>query len=208
MKRIGLTQRVDTVHGYGERRDGLDQRWSKLFAELGYEVVALPNRIPVDLDAYLTALNLSALALTGGNSLTALDSGAEDIAPERDELEIALLEWASSKSFPLLGVCRGMQMMNHYYGGKLVTISGHVATDHRLISLTPSYKFSAKVNSYHNWCIPAGGLACELQPIATDEPGNIEAFIHPDKPQLGIMWHPEREAPFKPEDLALLKAFL
>ena len=45
MKRIGISQRVDTAPHYKERRDGLDQRWAPLLETLGFWPVIIPNTL-------------------------------------------------------------------------------------------------------------------------------------------------------------------
>ena len=50
-------------------------------------------------------------------------------------------------------------------------------------------------------------LSKKLEAIAIDEQGNIEAFTNKEKSILGIMWHPEREKPYKKNDIELVKNF-
>jgi N5-(cytidine 5'-diphosphoramidyl)-L-glutamine hydrolase len=209
MKRLGITQRVENIAAYSERRDCLDQRWSVLADELGYIPIPLPNIGNKSVSKLLDSLQLDAIILSGGNSITQLNPGALDVAPERDAFEIALINEASIRAIPILGVCRGMQMINLYCGGQLSTIKGHVAVRHKL-NIAPEYSeyILETVNSYHNWAIKLSDLAPDLIPIARDEQGNIEAFIYKTQAMLGIMWHPERERPFKQQDIKLIKKFL
>ena len=74
--------------------------------------------------------------------------------------------------------------------------------------INESYQLPKLVNSYHSWGIDANGLAKDLDIIAVDNDGNIEAFEHKKKKLLGIMWHPEREIPFNKLDIQLIKRFL
>ena len=85
----------------------------------------------------------------------------------------------------------------------MVSISGHVATTHRIISLDKNCALPANVNSFHQWSIPSEGLGEGLVPLATDSSGNIEAFVHKASQIKGIAWHPERNHPFHELDLAL-----
>jgi len=209
MKRLGITQRVENITAYGERRDCLDQRWSVLANELGYIPIPLPNIGKLDISNLLDSLQLDAIILSGGNSITKLNPTATDVAPERDIFEIALIEEGIKRAIPILGVCRGMQIINIYYGGQLLPIEGHVASYHKLnIASDYSEYILEMVNSYHNWAIKSSDLASGLIPIASDEKGSIEAFIHESKPVAGLMWHPERETPFKQQDIKLIKKFL
>ncbi len=90
MNRIGITQRVDVVQRYGERRDCLDQRWSDFVLQLGYIPMPLPNIASEKVAQLVEALELSAVILSGGNSIACLDTEAHDAAPERDAFENAL----------------------------------------------------------------------------------------------------------------------
>ena len=178
MKRIGITQRVECVKSYLERRDCLDQRWSEFIWELGCIPLPLPNILPSRVPELLDELKIDALLLSGGNSIASLNLLAVDVAPERDAFEIALLNEVWVRNITTLGICRGMQMINVYLGGELIPISGHVAVRHPIIPIDDNYLFPETINSYHNWGISPEGLADELEPIAVDIEGNIEAFEH------------------------------
>ncbi|MEX3074492.1 gamma-glutamyl-gamma-aminobutyrate hydrolase family protein [Vibrio alginolyticus] len=205
MKRVGISHRVDVIPSYGERRDSIDQAWYKLMLSLGWLPVPLAN-IPANyIDTLMESLDLSGIILSGGNSITELDPNADDSAPERDQFEYALIQYALEHDLPLIGVCRGMQIINHYFGGAFKQVEGHIATQHELIHLSADYDLPTSVNSFHRWAIPSTGLASPLRAIASDNMGNIEAFTHESRPVLGIMWHPEREDVFNQLDINLLK---
>jgi putative glutamine amidotransferase len=73
MRRIGITQRVEVVEDYEERRDCLDQRWGPLLRSMGLLPIPLCNRID-DVAGYVSALDLDGFLLTGGNDI----AGVED----------------------------------------------------------------------------------------------------------------------------------
>ena len=204
MKRLGITQRVENVQSHDERRDCLDQRWAEFAMQLGYLIVPLPNIPASHVLALLNNLQLDAILLSGGNSISVLNPAAEDAAPERDAFEVALLQEAMARDIPIVGICRGMQLINAELGGRLSWIKNHVAVRHQIKSVGES-QFPEQVNSYHAWSISATGLAAELTPLALDQEGNIEAFVCIKRRLLGIMWHPEREAPFNRLDIKLIK---
>ncbi len=208
MKRIGITQRVERIESYNESRDCLDQRWSTLLLEIGYIPIPLPNIKSNKVSSLLDALSLDGIIFSGGNSIAIVDEMANDISLERDTFEKALLKEAIRREINVLGVCRGMQILNVLLGGTLCKVQEHVAVKHPLSSLSDKYTFSKQVNSYHNWGITQKNLAKGLTPLAKDSDGNIEAFINEEKKTLGIMWHPERETPFDPNDIELIKRFL
>lgn len=212
MKRIGVTQRVEVVPGYGERRDCLDQAWTVLLGRLGWDLVPVPNNHS-DIAAWAQRQGLQGLVLSGGNDLAHLPS-AQRIAPERDATEHALLNWASESRLPVLGVCRGMQMLNVWLGGKLEPVVGHVACRHPVwpCENTPlpyaALSGYSEVNSFHDWGITPAGLAVNLVPHLRAADGSIEAFVHDTLPWVGIMWHPERNNENSAAlDLALLQSF-
>jgi len=207
MKRLGITQRVDNILEYSERRDSLDQNWYTFSLQLDFFPFPLPNLITEKNFNYLTDLKLDAFILSGGNSITKLDPLTRDSAPERDNFEKLLLENALHNNTPIVGICRGMQMINTYLGGELEKTKDHVNVYHSLISNNKNYDFPKKVNSFHEWIIPKSGLADTLEPIAYDNNGNIEAFVCKEKKILGIMWHPERDIPFNELNIELIKKF-
>jgi gamma-glutamyl-gamma-aminobutyrate hydrolase PuuD len=206
MKLIGLTQRVDNITSYGERRDALDQRWYSLLLELDMIPVPLPNISPSLVPVILKEFKLDGIILTGGNSLCHLDEFANDQAPERDAFELALIAHAEKLSIPMLGICRGMQVINHYFGGRLIEIKDHIAKDHKLVSIKSSISLPTIVNSYHSWTIPHDGLGHNLEAVGKDLSGNVEAFIHHTKRFAGLTWHPERESKPNMLDLNFIKS--
>jgi len=208
MRRIGITQRVESVHAYSERRDCLDQRWSTLVLELDCLPMPLPNIPPDQVSGLLDELQLDGVFFSGGNSIASLDPNVDDAAPERDVFESVLFREILKRDIPGIGVCRGMQVINLFMGGTLAPVVGHVAVRHPVVSINSDYDFPDMVNSYHNWCIPPAGLANGLEPIAFDAAGNIEAFKHVEKSLLGLMWHPEREVLFESLDIELIKSTL
>jgi gamma-glutamyl-gamma-aminobutyrate hydrolase PuuD len=209
LKRIGLTQRSHVVQGYSERRDMLDQRWAALIERLGGCALPLSNGVQ-DVNAYLDALDLEALILTGGNDLSVLPDAA-DSAPERDRFEAEAFSYFLQRGRPVLGVCRGAQIINHLAGGRLVRVSGHVGTRHELVwaDARPAYwERPIEVNSYHGWAIPADGLAPGMEALAWARDGTVEAFRATQARVDAIVWHPERETELGPATLAFLSASL
>jgi putative glutamine amidotransferase len=206
MRRIGISQRVEIVSSYGECRDCLDQRWSILLEQLGMLPVPVPNRLDKP-QAWLREMALDGFILSGGNDLCHLPD-ASNTSQERDSTEQAILKYASETERPVLGVCRGLQMINIHLGGRLRQIEGHIAKLHPVHPMQPTPLFSHPriVNSFHGWTIPKDGLGKELSALVRADGDSIEAVQHTRLPWFGIMWHPEREDPFLEQDIELLKS--
>jgi putative glutamine amidotransferase len=204
--RIAISQRADpALH---ERRDALDQRWAPQLESLGAVPVPLPNGLH-DPQAWACALGIEGVLLSGGNDLCGLP-GASGEAAERDRSEALLLDLAHARRWPVLGVCRGFQMLNRYLGGTLTAVEGHVAMRHALYPtahrarLLPTDPKVIDVNSFHRFGVAAEGLAEPLVPVFCDAQGFVEAAEHRLLPWAGVMWHPEREAVLGEPDRALL----
>ena len=194
MKAIAITQRVTVVPAYGERRDCLDQAWIRFLGTCGLLPVVLPN-IPDAALALCDRADIAGVVLTGGNDLVALGGDA----PERDETEHAVLDLAERRGLPILGVCRGMQVIQHRRAIPLARVEGHV-TPHQTIDIEGE---STAVNSYHHFGAFDTRPPLEVWAVADD--GVVKAVRDPDRWTTGIMWHPERFAPFAARDVALFR---
>ena len=206
MRRIGLTQRVEIVPEYEERRDCLDQSWATLLCPLGLMPIPLMNLVE-DVAAYVDTLGLDGVILTGGNDVSTLEDAANP-SPDRDRFEHKLLDILAERKLPVIGVCRGMQLLALHHGSRLAKVPGHVARRHPISVETDcvsALQETKAVNSYHNSGIRRGQLGSPLRAMAYAEDGSIEAVAHVALPHYGIMWHPEREKPHQPTDLALLR---
>ena len=147
----------------------------------------------------MTELSPDGFVLSGGN-----DIGS---TIERDNLELAILEYSSEHQLPLLGICRGMQIINDYQGGSYQCIEGHVATKHPVSGKLTENR-ERHVNSFHEFAITMTTLGSNLEVLAICSDGVVEAIAHQKKPWLGIMWHPERDAEFADQDRQLISNHL
>jgi gamma-glutamyl-gamma-aminobutyrate hydrolase PuuD len=207
MKILAISQRVENITQYSEKRDCLDQRWTSFAHSLGFIATPLSNLSnPVDV---INTIKPSAIILSGGNSIASLDLTAPDISLERDEFEKELLVYAIEKNIPVLGICRGMQMINMFFNGQVSKVSEHVSCRHQIDFIDKQITLNSReVNSYHGWGIPSSKLAKSLRSFALAKDKTVEGFYHTKLRIAGIMWHPERESPFNKDDLSLIKNFL
>ncbi len=144
-----------------------------------------------------------ALLLPGGGDMEPWRYGQENTAsrglePERDEAELALLAEFTAAGKPVLGICRGLQTINVFFGGALIQdILGHSAVDgaDRLHSIrTASSPLPVprgkRVNSAHHQAADRLGSGLRAAQWAPD--GVIEALYHRSLPVWAVQWHPER----------------
>lgn len=200
MKVVAISQRVDVFPQRDESRDALDQRLSTFLLAAGFLPVPVPNSLCQQtrdgglihdaLHDWLHAVSPQAIVLSGGN-----DIGQ---CPARDLTEGRLLDHAQAHSLPVLGICRGMQMIAHWSGSELKPVAGHVQARHKL-----SGQIDTEVNSYHGFALVRCPEAFEV--LARSEDGEIEAIRHLGLPWEGWMWHPEREGVFTSHDVDRLK---
>ena len=200
MKLVAMSQGVAVHPDRNERQDTLDQRLSALLSAAGYLPIPVPNRLmlattdqPSVVDpvtAWMTNVSARAVVLSGGNDI--------GTCQERDLTESRLLDYAKANRLPVLGICRGMQMMAAWAGVKLNPITGHVRTRHSLRG-----EVSGDVNSFHNLAL--SDCPPDFVVIARSEDGSIEAIRHTSLLWEGWMWHPEREETFAANDIRRLK---
>ena len=194
MKMVAITQRVSVVPAYGERRDCLDQAWTKFLAACGLLPILLPNVTEVAL-ALCEGADIAGLILTSGDDLAVLGGNT----PERDAVESAVLDRAERRRLPVLGVCRGMQVIQQRFAIPLRRVEGHV-TPRQVIRIYGELK---EVNSYHRFAALDSRPPLNVWAVAAD--GVVKAIRHSAQPITGIMWHPERCAPFSSADVALFR---
>ncbi|MEM7406433.1 MAG: gamma-glutamyl-gamma-aminobutyrate hydrolase family protein [Pseudomonadota bacterium] len=204
MKVVLVSQRIDRIESYGERRDALDVRWCEFLASAGLLGIPVPSM--VDVDALIGALDsLAGLVLTGGNDLSTKSNDADSAL--RDRTESVLLDRMDHLGLPVVGVCRGMQFLAARAGFELDPIEDHVAVRHEVTALSGSTRFASHaarvVNSFHNYGVY--GTAADYTAALAAPDGSIEAIEADSAAVFGVMWHPEREANFHPADIDLFR---
>lgn len=202
VKRIGISLRVEHFEEHNEKRNAISQDWLIFLKKANAFPILIPN-ILSDIKSFLNGMKIDGFILSGGDNM------GDD--PERDETEKTIIEFAISNKIPILGVCRGMQVLNSYFGGA-VTVNkdkSHVGKNH-VVELTNDKlskllkKDSLDVNSFHNNIIKKEILGKNLETFAiTRDDRTVEGYFHSKLPIMGVMWHPERDSDFKSE-IALL----
>jgi len=189
-KLIGISLRVKDILKFNEKRDVISQDWVEFLSKIDAYPILIPNRLS-NVEDFLEKFPLNGIILSGGDNLGEF--------PERDQTEKEILEYAIKKNIPVLGVCRGMQLVNHYFGGKIIisNTKQHVGKPHlvSLLEKTCIDKLGKEitVNSFHNNLILKDNLGKDLENFAIAEDKTIEGFFHKNLPIIGIMWHPERD---------------
>ena len=154
---------------------------------------------------------LDGLVIGGGDDISAtLYGGALSIDirvdERRDKLEMDALEVAEQNKLPVLGICRGSQILNVFYGGNLFSEiseqfkdARHIRTvmPKKCVDIVPNSTLqrilntdSCFVNSLHHQAVDRLGDGFDV--AAKDEHDMIQAVERPgDRFLLGVQWHPE-----------------
>ena len=208
--RIGITMRIVENTAYPEQRDALSKDWSDYIAEILPQAVLIPivNQ-PKAVPRIIKDLGIDALILSNGAGW-----GEE---PQRDETEKIIADYCLEQDIPVLGVCRGLQILNVIFNGKvekdIAKVSGenHIAKhevfiDDKFRRLCPERTIT--VNSFHNQGVMVKGVAGEFAVFAKTGAGVVEGIYHFQKPVMAIQWHPERNNPTGDFDRKLITEFL
>lgn len=204
MRKIAITQRLIQHETYHEVRDTLDVKWAELCSELNYLPILLP--VNYDFKKYFYEFDISAVILTGGNDLSSVYDN--ELSRKRDSFEKELIRFSLDGNIPILGVCRGMQVIGEFFGCTLKKVSNHAGTKHTLtISEKTSFKNELEklfmVNSYHNYALD--NISGDIETSALSSDGVVEAIEHKKYKIFCHMWHPERENPFSKEEFDIIR---
>jgi putative glutamine amidotransferase len=213
--RIALTYGLPTEHNQVAWR-----RYRDALERAGAAVVAVypGDELPDDIDGVL---------LSGGSDVDPARYGeanaaSHEVDGQRDELEVALVQRGLDEDLPVLGICRGFQLLNVALGGRLVQhVAGHRPAEregvlqHHDVLVAPGSRLAAAVgggpltvNSRHHQAVTPQTLAPGLR-VTAMVGGLVEAFEAPERRWLvGVQWHPERTAEVSPAALGVFDALV
>lgn len=170
--------------------DFIDYYLLDYFEKKKLDITIVPNKVKILQKILKRRRKTNLIILPGGNDLNKKDQKTQN----RMKVEFELIKYGMKKKIPIIGICRGMQILNFFFNGKIKLIKNHMNTRHNVYFEKNIFgKKIINVNSFHNWGIPKTFLSNYFKPIATDKDGNIEMFKHKKFKILGVMWHPERE---------------
>jgi putative glutamine amidotransferase len=185
----------------------------------------IPVHLPFEAGTPAAIERLDALVVTGGQDVHPDNWGGDpgvvtDADPrlhtmahdvERDDYEVTLVRAAVALGVPVLGVCRGHQILNVSFGGTLIADLPPGTVEHYLPDAAPTdgrddhvvrfaagslaaaiYGPHARVNSWHHQSVDTCGTGLLAGGHTTD--GVVESIEMPGRPVLGLQWHPEWQA--------------
>ena len=206
-----ISLRNDHLNDRNETRDSIDTAIYDLISEMNLIPLLVPNTPAYtnDLENIFNIEDVKCVLFSGGNDLNILNSkGAKNICITRDQVELNLIEFCKRNDIPIIGICRGFQLIANYLGANINKIEGHINVIHE-VTMIENFK-NIQVNSFHSFGLKNNNLPPNIKPLAYYiEDNTIECFrtITPFR-SLNFMWHPERFKGGKIDSIELIKNYL
>jgi len=225
---IGLTCSYDQQ----EKRFFVPRAYVQAVIKAGGIPAVLPGAGTIKtVTPYLNVIN--GLVLTGGVDVDPglfdeePQPGLGEVSPDRDRFEIVLIKAALRKDLPVLGICRGIQVLNVAFGGSVIqhipsTVRKPLKHSQSAPRWHPTHRVyidagsvlagilkanTALVNSFHHQAVKE--LAKGFIVSARSSDGVIEAIEYPGRRfVVGVQWHPECMTKKDRKSRLLFKAFL
>ncbi len=206
-------------------RDFLYSDYAVFFEKFGVTLVLIPNAVE-KIEDYFDRVSADGVILSGGNDLSSEFTGQpvvdiRNASMLRDRQEKKILDCAVGRKLPVLGICRGMQFINCYFGGSLTQNLSRDPSEDIHIAKTHAISFCDKkavdffntdhieVNSYHHQGVYRGQVSPQLGVMAISAKDDVvEGLFHPRLPIAAVQWHPERKGPSFEYDSRLINAFI
>lgn len=197
MKLVACTMRQDIVSDGQELRDGLDVSWHQFLGSCGACALLLPNHLATAA-RLIEECDPTAFLLTGGGDICSISG----VRGARDDIEALIVDIARRRRKPIVGICRGLQVLMADDGASIHRVFGHTNINHPVCgTIGPR-----EVNSFHDY--GANSLSRNYEILARASDGTIEMARHAELPWLGVGWHPERQSSFHPEDILWVRSIL
>jgi putative glutamine amidotransferase len=230
-KRIfGVSANTSLKNAYDVKCTGVSCDYIEAIRLAGGVPIMLPPLADVaDISRQLDSIDV--LVISGGEDIHPSNYGEEpslllgEVSPDRDLFELQLVRLAFDRGIPILGICRGLQVINVAFGGTIHQDISHLRTtiDHdqqqprheatHVVEVDENSLFyrivnkkQLHINSFHHQAVKQ--LAEGIRANAHTECGLIEGIeMHGKAPVLGVQWHPEMMASTDPTMLNLFKYF-
>lgn len=157
-----------------------------------------------------TVSDIAALLLPGGDDIDPElfgqeNHGSRTIDRELDEAQLGIMDIFVNAGKPVLGICKGCQIINVYFKGTIIQDLENnvhhqacegVAVKHKAVTLmgNPLYEMYGEgeiiINSSHHQAVDRLGEGLRICQYSDDHV--VEAFVHESLPVMGLQWHPER----------------
>lgn len=206
----------------GNYRNILEGDYTRYFESKGVLLLPVSNET-TDVHRYFDELHVKGIILSGGGDVHPEiygkePSGSMNVSRERDRVEDEMIRMAIECELPVFGICRGMQKINVYFEGFVVSSISETrkhpmpSTDHKVRFDHPDLVVelgveAVEVNSYHNYGITEESLSSKLRAFALSDDGIVEGLYHPNLPIAGVQWHPERKSPNEAVNDIICEAF-